>query len=440
MNQNRPFNQILACVLILFLGLGLAFVLPLLANSQSLAAQNEPVTPLSSSASTCFATPDNGTTVFSDTNTSPVQQAVDAVTPGGTVKVAGTCTGVQSRAGLTQTVYISKSLTLQGGYSQDNWLLASDPRKFPTTLDANKSGRVILISGTQDVTLDSLSVTGGLAGDGTLDDSGGGIWSNSEFSLTNSIIFSNTAAIFGGALLNRNVSPIITNVIFSGNSADSGGAIENWGPYGVSSPDLTNVVFSGNSAIRNGGAMYSYGYDGKSNPNLTNVTFSGNSAGENGAAMYNYGLDGTSITQVYNSIFWDNDAISGTDTTASTIFNNGALIILTHSLLEGSGGSGSGWPGGSYMDGGGNIDEDPLFITPVDPSTAPTTVGNLRLAAVSPAVDMGANVYVENVPNDLDGNPRIVDGNKDGTPTVDMGAYEYQLPYIYDVKLPLILN
>ena len=92
------------------------------------------------------------------------------------------------------------------------------------------------------------------------------------------------------------------------------------------------------------------------------------------------------------------------------------------------------------MDGGGNIDEDPLFITPVDPSTAPTTVGNLRLAAVSPAVDMGANVYVENVPNDLDGNPRIVDGNKDGTPTVDMGAYEYQLPYIYDVKLPLILN
>jgi hypothetical protein len=26
----------------------------------------------------------------------------------------------------------------------------------------------------------------------------------------------------------------------------------------------------------------------------------------------------------------------------------------------------------------------------------------------------------------LDGNPRIIDGNNDGTAAVDMGAYEYQ--------------
>ena len=440
MKQYRLFYQSIVSFLILFFGLGFALALPWLADSQSKAAQRQSVALLTASAPMCYATPDNGTTVFSDTNALPVQQAVDSVVPGGTVKVAGTCIGVQNRAGLTQTVYISKSIILEGGYAPGNWLLEPNSDNKTTTLNADNSGRVILISGTQDVTLDHLSITGGMANDGTLDNNGGGIWSNSEFTLTNSIVYSNTAALFGGALINRNVSPRITNVVFSGNSADSGGAIENWGPSGVSSPYLTNVVFSGNSAIRNGGAVYSYGYDGISNPNLTNVTFSGNSAGENGAAMYNYGSDGTCIVKVYNSIFWNHKDISGTGTVTTTIFNKGAVVILTHSLLEGSGGSGSGWINGSYVDGVGNIDEDPLFITPIDPTTAPTTSGDLRLGADSPVVDVGSNTYVQNVPHDLDGNARIVDGNKDGSQTVDMGAYEYQIPYLYDGYIPLIIR
>jgi hypothetical protein len=32
----------------------------------------------------------------------------------------------------------------------------------------------------------------------------------------------------------------------------------------------------------------------------------------------------------------------------------------------------------------------------------------------------------EDVTTDLDGNPRIVDGNGDDVATVDMGAYEFQ--------------
>jgi hypothetical protein len=43
--------------------------------------------------------------------------------------------------------------------------------------------------------------------------------------------------------------------------------------------------------------------------------------------------------------------------------------------------------------------------------------------------------YYQTVPSlqllpatDMDGNRRIVDGNSDGTPTVDMGAYELQGP------------
>jgi len=33
---------------------------------------------------------------------------------------------------------------------------------------------------------------------------------------------------------------------------------------------------------------------------------------------------------------------------------------------------------------------------------------------------------LDDVTTDLDGHPRIVDGNGDSTATVDMGAYEYQ--------------
>jgi len=85
------------------------------------------------------------------------------------------------------------------------------------------------------------------------------------------------------------------------------------------------------------------------------------------------------------------------------------------------------------VDCGFNEDTDPLFITPVDPATAPTADGNLRLTKSSPAVDKGNNDYIS-VDFDLDNKARKVDGNLDGTPTVDMGAYETQIYYY----LPLI--
>jgi len=96
----------------------------------------------------------------------------------------------------------------------------------------------------------------------------------------------------------------------------------------------------------------------------------------------------------------------------------------------GSGGSGSLIGDTSYLDGGNNIDIDPQFITLIDPTTAPTTTGNLRLAFGSPAIDAGNNSYITGVPFDLDGNPRIING------IVDMGAYE---TFVYNF-IPLILR
>jgi predicted outer membrane repeat protein len=252
--------------------------------------------------------------------------------------------------------------------------------------------------------------------------------------LTNVTFSGNYAKDNAGAMFNHSdegiSSPILTNVTFSGNSAgDDGGAFENLAVAGgVSSPILTNVTFSGNSAGDDSGAFRNFCEEnGSGSPILTNVTFSGNYAKGDGAAIYGLN-DSSSSCSIYvrNSVLWNNQDSSGTGTISATIFlSDTAAITLVHSLVEDSGGSGVNWIGGSYVDGGGNININPMFVAPIDPATAPTTVGNLRLTEHSPAIDAGDNQYIT-VTVDLDNKARKVDGDGDGTATVDMGAYEAQ--------------
>ena len=62
-----------------------------------------------------------------------VQYAVDQAIPGGEIRVAaGTYTDIGTRAGVTQVVYISKTLTLRGGYTTD--FTARNPDVYKTVL------------------------------------------------------------------------------------------------------------------------------------------------------------------------------------------------------------------------------------------------------------------------------------------------------------------
>jgi hypothetical protein len=68
----------------------------------------------------------------------------------------------------------------------------------------------------------------------------------------------------------------------------------------------------------------------------------------------------------------------------------------------------------------GNISADPLFANP--------TLGDYHLQQGSPSIDTGDN-QASNLPDtDLDGHPRILDGDGNGTAIVDMGVYEFLLP------------
>ncbi|HHW86963.1 MAG TPA: hypothetical protein GX400_12230, partial [Chloroflexi bacterium] len=248
-------------------------------------------------------------------------------------------------------------------------------------------------------------------------------------SLVNVTFSGNQATEWGGAMYNSGYqgtsSPSLVNVTFNGNQATKwGGAMYNVGEEsgGVSSPSLINVLFSGNQASESGGAVYNYANNsGVSSPSLINVTFSGNQATDSGGAMYNDGSSsGTSRPSLVNVILWGNAASNG-----AQLYNYAAAPVLSHTLIPST-------TADIYNDnstitwGVGNItaaDANPLFVAPISATGAPTTTGNYRLQAGSPAIDAGNNLSVT-ATTDLDGNPRIANG------VVDMGAYEVAILYV----------
>jgi hypothetical protein len=145
-------------------------------------------------APTCFVSVNNsGITDYASAGASALQAAVNAANDGDLLRIAGTCTGVQSVDGTDQTVYISKTLTLQGGYNNADWGEAPDPDTHPTVLDAENSGRVVFIPSGRDVTLDGLVIK-----NGSVTGSGGGIQNAGTLTVTNSVIDENTATSLGG--------------------------------------------------------------------------------------------------------------------------------------------------------------------------------------------------------------------------------------------------
>ncbi len=101
-----------------------------------------------------------------------VQAAVDAAQAGDVIKIAtGVYTGVTSRNALQQIAFITKSLTMRGGYSAD--FVSWDPMLYPTVLNAEGAGRVIYAEGAISLTLDGLRLLNGFHSS-----AGGGVYAH----------------------------------------------------------------------------------------------------------------------------------------------------------------------------------------------------------------------------------------------------------------------
>jgi len=436
----------------------------------------------------------NWTTAFTN-----VQDALVAAAAGGDIWVA---TGVYTPgANRSDSFSLASGMALYGGFDTDDtqlsdrdWeinvtVLSGDIDNNDTNNDSNNisetpsdiqgANSYHVVTGSNRALLDGFTITAGQANGSSNNDRGGGMFNFNKSPTVTQVTFSGNTADWGGGMYNYNKDPTMTEVTFSGNSADYGGGIYNahCSPTLIevtfsgntttdsgggmanyySSPALTNVTFSGNSAEWGGGGMYNYidssptltnvtfsgnssvtyfgggMYNWSGSPELTNVTFSGNSASNGGGGIHNY----YSSMTLTNAILWGNSA----GTSGDQIYNNNSDTTISYSLIQDSGGTGGTWDTSLGDDGGGNLDANPLFYTPIDPSTAPTTTGNLRLQTGSPAIDAGNNSAVSSgVTTDLDGNPRFVDiptvpdTGSGAPPIVDMGAYEVPIYYLY---LPL---
>jgi uncharacterized repeat protein (TIGR01451 family) len=196
-----------------------------------------------------------------------VQYAVDSALEGCVIKVAsGVYTHVHARlrrdvqiTGLvTQVVYISKTLTLQGGYTITNWAVA-DPETNPTVLDAQGRGRVVYITGDISPTVEGFVLRGGDAyrlgghrvSPSTFDGGGGVYVITAAVTLRNNRVLSNTAGAGAGVYLNTSDSWLSDNTVALNVGGDGGGLYLRDSAVTVSG----NTVVA-NVATVNGGGLY----------------------------------------------------------------------------------------------------------------------------------------------------------------------------------------
>jgi hypothetical protein len=209
---------------------------------------------------------------YASSDASALQNALNAATPGGFLKVAGTCQGTTTVATHTQSVSIDKEITLQGGYavpdaSGSYWLDPPDSRSHPTLVDAANTGRVIYVTATGNANLQYLTLLNGLD-----PAQGGGVYNAGILTLTGTTL-KNSQAPNGGGLYNAaGGQAILLSSLLSANTSTSG-----WGGaiYNLGTLTIRNSTLSANTGDNNtGGGLYSEG-----TATLVHATLSNNAGG-----------------------------------------------------------------------------------------------------------------------------------------------------------------
>ncbi len=369
----------------------------------------------------CYAQLLSSSTTYTSTDATAVQSAVDAAPPGDTVKIAGTCAGAQLRAGITQTVYITKSLIARGGYTTTNWI-TPNPIANPTVLDAQQAGRVIYLAGSGvSATLENLIMRGGLNNSG-----GGGVYNNgSQVTLANVIVRDNAVAngYGGGGLCVSSFGTLtVTASLVTGNTASYGGGIFN----GSGKLVLINSTLSGNQSstgdpsLDGGGAIDQWG--AAPSATIFNSTIVSNTAVITNVARSGIWLEAGTLA-IQNSIVANNGVTNNIKVESPATFTSLGYNLTNSSV-------------GTPLTAMSDLTSTNPLIGPLQNNGGATWTH--ALLPGSPAIDripFGVNGCGTTLIIDQRGQPRP------GTFTqlCDIGAYEAQGIY-HHVYLPVVIK
>ena len=322
--------------------------------------------------------------------------------------------------------------TLRAAVQQANALTGPDTIMLPAgTYTLTISGRCEDATATGDLDItDDLTITGAGAGTTIIDGNGidrvFDVWAHVDASgvtIRNgnagtgtcpSGVSPNGGGIYSAGATAGTTSLTLTDVTVIGNMAAHGGGIEN---DVLSTLDLTGVTVSGNTASVAGGGIENEA--SAPGATLTNVTISGNTAGTGAGLSNDGGLMLSFVTISDNSLDGSGDhtirnTILANSASGTNCSGGGTLLAEDHNLDSGS--------TCGFTDPTDLINTNP-DLGPLQDNGGPTFTH--ALAAGSPAIDAGSG----NCPppaTDQRGIMRPVDGNGDGTPVCDIGAFEFQ--------------
>ena len=287
------------------------------------------------------------------------------------------------------------------------------------TMDDGDGGGLHLCCANLGVTITNTTIEGNVAVEPMVDGfngEGGGIHhccANTTLTIRDSTIRDNAGPTGGGGIFTCcgvDSSSMLTleRSTVSGNTAlgtapfrGDGGGIEADGAV-----TLINTTVSGNRAFRDGG-----GLENEDVLVMQNVTFTGNEAARGGGFFQRSYYEGVPPTTLSNTLFVDNVLTGGADG------NCGAAPNVDPLFSEGGNLSSDAT---CAISGIGDQTSIAVTLAPLGDYGGPTQTH--ALPAESAAVDAGRDTGCQ--PVDQRGGPRPVDGDNDGSPRCDVGAFE----------------